>query len=105
MKGDTKMTVSRSEIAEKIVVQDNIQGKKVVVPAKTVEKILKQYEAHIINELQAGNTVQLTGFGTFSTRERAARKGRNPQTGEPLDIPSSVVPKFKPGKNFKDNIA
>ena len=48
--------------------------------------------------------VQLIGFGTFETRERAARTGRNPQTGEELKIAASVVPAFKAGKALKDNV-
>lgn len=52
----------------------------------------------------AGEKVQLVGFGTFETTERAARTGRNPQTGETLDIPASKSPKFKAGKAFKDAV-
>jgi DNA-binding protein HU-beta len=46
--------------------------------------------------------VQLVGFGNFEVRERSARKGRNPQTGEEIDIPASKVPAFKPGKQLRD---
>ena len=52
----------------------------------------------------AGEKVQLVGFGTFETTARAARTGRNPQTGETLDIPASKSPKFKAGKAFKDAV-
>jgi DNA-binding protein HU-beta len=52
--------------------------------------------------LAEGDTVTLIGFGTFTVRERAARKGRNPRTGEPLDIKAANVPVFKPGKALKD---
>lgn len=48
--------------------------------------------------------ITLVGFGTFSTSERAARTGRNPQTGETINIPATVVPKFKAGKSFKDAV-
>lgn len=48
--------------------------------------------------------VQLIGFGTFETRERAARKGRNPQDGTEIDIPATTVPAFKPGKALKDAV-
>ena len=58
----------------------------------------------ISQSLQAGDKVQIIGFGNFEVRERAARKGRNPQTGEEIDIAASKVPAFKPGKALKDAI-
>lgn len=58
----------------------------------------------ITNTLQEGNKVQLIGFGNFEVRERAARKGRNPQTGEEIEIAASKVPAFKPGKALKDAV-
>ncbi|HKJ67084.1 MAG TPA: HU family DNA-binding protein [bacterium] len=48
--------------------------------------------------------ITLVGFGTFSTSERAARTGRNPQTGETINIPATTVPKFKPGKSLKEAV-
>lgn len=58
----------------------------------------------ITNSLKEGNKVQLIGFGNFEVRERAARKGRNPQTGEEIEIAASKVPAFKPGKALKDAV-
>jgi len=58
----------------------------------------------ITQSLKKGDTVTLVGFGTFSVRERAARTGRNPQTGESINIKASKVPGFKPGKALKDAI-
>jgi DNA-binding protein HU-beta len=58
----------------------------------------------ISEALQSGDKVQLVGFGNFEVRERSARKGRNPQTGEEIEIPSSKIPAFKPGKALKDGI-
>ncbi|ASJ53414.1 HU family DNA-binding protein [Brevibacillus porteri] len=58
----------------------------------------------IADALKTGDKVQLIGFGNFEVRERAARKGRNPQTGEEIEIASSKVPAFKPGKQLKDSI-
>lgn len=58
----------------------------------------------ITSELASGGTVALTGFGTFSTSARAARTGRNPQTGEEIQIAAATLPKFKPGKNLKDRM-
>lgn len=58
----------------------------------------------ISDSLQNGDKVQLIGFGNFEVRERAARKGRNPQTGEEIEISASKVPAFKPGKALKDAV-
>lgn len=58
----------------------------------------------IANSLKKGDAVTLVGFGTFSVRERAARNGRNPRTGETIKIKASKVPGFKPGKALKDAI-
>ncbi|MFC7391560.1 HU family DNA-binding protein [Scopulibacillus cellulosilyticus] len=59
---------------------------------------------NIADALKEGSKVQLIGFGNFEVRERSARKGRNPQTGEEIDIPASKVPAFKPGKALKDAV-
>jgi DNA-binding protein HU-beta len=56
----------------------------------------------ISEALAAGDKVQLIGFGTFETRKRSARSGRNPQTGEVIQIPEAVVPAFKPGNKLKE---
>lgn len=58
----------------------------------------------ITEALKKGDKVQLIGFGNFEVRERAARKGRNPQTGEEMEIPASKVPAFKPGKALKEAV-
>ena len=58
----------------------------------------------ILEALKNGDKVQLIGFGNFEVRERAARKGRNPQTGEEIEISASKVPAFKPGKALKDAV-
>ncbi|WP_096200946.1 HU family DNA-binding protein [Bacillus sp. FJAT-45350] len=58
----------------------------------------------ITDTLKEGNKVQLIGFGNFEVRERAARKGRNPQTGEEIEIAASKIPAFKPGKALKDAV-
>lgn len=54
--------------------------------------------------LKNGEKVQLIGFGNFEVRDRAARKGRNPQTGAEIEIPASKVPAFKPGKALKEAV-
>ncbi|WP_059105841.1 HU family DNA-binding protein [Shouchella shacheensis] len=58
----------------------------------------------ITESLEKGETVQLIGFGNFEVRERAARKGRNPQTGEEIDIAATKTPAFKAGKQLKDAV-
>jgi DNA-binding protein HU-beta len=58
----------------------------------------------IIGALKAGDDVRLVGFGTFSVSDRAASEGRNPRTGEKINIPASKQPKFKAGKGLKDSL-
>lgn len=58
----------------------------------------------ITGALESGDSVALVGFGTFSVTNRAARTARNPQTGEPIDVPASKAPKFKAGKGLKDAV-
>ncbi len=69
---------------------------------KDNEAVLKAFIESVEETLESGNKVQLVGFGTFETRERAARVGRNPRTKEEIQIPASKVPVFKVGKEFKD---
>ena len=68
------------------------------------EKAVKAFSEVVAEELANGGKVQLVGFGTFELSKRAARKGRNPQTGEAMKIKASKTPKFKPGKAFKDAV-
>ncbi len=56
----------------------------------------------IVEMVAAGDKVQLVGFGTFEPRERSAKTGKNPRTGESIEIPASKIPAFKAGKAFKD---
>jgi DNA-binding protein HU-beta len=58
----------------------------------------------ITDSLKAGEKVQLIGFGNFEVKDRNARKGRNPRTGEEIDIPATKVPSFKPGKQLKERV-
>jgi len=69
---------------------------------KETETFLKAFIDSVEEALSNGEKVQLVGFGTFETRERAARTGRNPRTKEEIQIPASKVPVFKAGKEFKD---
>ena len=71
---------------------------------KDSEKALKAFVDVVTEELKKGEKIQLVGFGTFEVAERAARTGRNPQTGEEMTIAASKAPKFKAGKALKDSI-
>ncbi|MDE5589555.1 MAG: HU family DNA-binding protein [Acetatifactor sp.] len=72
------------------------------VSKKDAEKTLKAFTDVVAEELKKGGKVQLVGFGTFEVSERAAREGRNPQTGKAMKIAASKAPKFKAGKALKD---
>ena len=69
---------------------------------KDAEAALKAFTDVVSDELKNGGTVQLVGFGTYEVSERAAREGRNPQSGEVMKIAASKAPKFKAGKALKD---
>ncbi len=71
---------------------------------KEAEKALKAFTEVVAAELKKGGKIQLVGFGTFEVSERAAREGRNPQTGESMKIAACKAPKFKAGKALKDAI-
>ena len=69
---------------------------------KDAEKALKAFTDVVTEELKKGGKIQLVGFGTFEVSERAAREGRNPQTGKSMTIAASKAPRFKAGKALKD---
>lgn len=71
---------------------------------KDSEKAVNAFGEVVTEFLAKGEKVQLIGFGNFEVRTRAERKGRNPQTGEEIQIPASKVPAFKPGKALKDAV-
>ncbi|NLU10812.1 MAG: HU family DNA-binding protein [Tepidanaerobacter acetatoxydans] len=71
---------------------------------KDSEKALNAFIESVEEALMKRDKVQLVGFGTFEVRERSSRKGRNPQTGEEIDIPAASIPAFKAGKALKDSI-
>ena len=71
---------------------------------KDAEKAVNAFVSVISETLAEGDKVQLVGFGTFEVRQRAERKGRNPQTKEEITIPASKAPVFKAGKALKDSV-
>jgi len=82
----------------------SVMAEKSGLTKKDTEKALNSFIEAVEEALVNGDKVQLVGFGTFEVRERSARKGRNPQTGEEIDIPAASVPAFKAGKALKDSI-
>ncbi len=82
----------------------NAVAEKAELSKKDASKVLEAVTNSISETLKDGEKVSLLGFGTFEVRERAARKGRNPQTGEEIEIAASKVPAFKPGKELKDAV-
>ena len=71
---------------------------------KDAERLVEIVFESIIETLNLGEKIELRGFGSFRVRERGARRGRNPKTGDPVDIPAKRVPYFKPGKEMKELI-
>ncbi len=71
---------------------------------KDAERLVELVFESIIETLNQGEKIELRGFGSFRVRERGARRGRNPKTGDPVDIPAKRVPYFRPGKDLKEMI-
>ena len=72
--------------------------------AEEVEQVVDIFFEEIAERLAEGGRVELRGFGAFSTRQRESRQGRNPRTGETVEVPSKSVPYFKPGKEMRKRI-
>ena len=87
--------MNRTELVEAM-------AKKTGLSKKDAEAALKSFIDTVGTALKKGDKVQLVGFGSFEVAKRAARKGKNPQTGETIKIPASKAPKFKAGKALKD---
>ena len=79
-------------------------AEKAELSKKDAEKVLKAFVDVVTEEMKKGEKVQLVGFGTFEVSERAAREGRNPQTGKTMKIEACKAPKFKAGKALKDAV-
>ncbi len=75
------------------------------VSKKEADAILAAFVDTIVAEVSLGNKVSLVGFGSFERRERQAREGRNPKTGEKMQISATRIPAFSPGKLFKEKVA
>ncbi|MFY9114882.1 MAG: HU family DNA-binding protein [Dethiobacteria bacterium] len=82
----------------------NAVSAEVELSKKDTEKVVNAVFKNITDALAKGDKVQVIGFGTFATRKREARKGRNPATREEITIPATTVPVFKAGKGLKDRV-
>jgi integration host factor subunit beta len=91
-------TVIRSELVEKLC-DDHPD-----LTVKEIERVVTAFFDSVIDQLAAGGRVELRGFGAFSTREREARRGRNPRTGAAVEVDAKRVPYFKPGKEMRERL-
>lgn len=89
--------MNKSELIEAIAASADI-------PKAAASRALDAMVDSVTDSLKRGDSVSLVGFGTFAVKERAARTGRNPQTGEPIQISAAKVPSFKAGKALKDSV-
>ncbi len=88
---------NKAELVERVAQKTNLTKKDVTATVEALFESIQDY-------LSEGEKVQVIGFGTFEVRDRAARKGRNPQTGEEIQIAATKVPGFKAGKALKDAV-
>lgn len=89
--------MNKGELVDKI-------AEKASVTKKDADIVLSAMLDVILDTVASGDKVTLVGFGTFEARDRQAREGRNPSTGEPIKIPATKVPAFSAGKSFKDKV-
>ncbi|TET66627.1 MAG: HU family DNA-binding protein [Candidatus Aminicenantes bacterium] len=90
--------MNKAELVEKVANQTGLTK-------RTSREAVDAMISAITDSLGREEKVTLIGFGTFQVRERKARKGRNPQTGETIQIPAKKVPKFRPGKGLREKVA
>ncbi|WP_279625621.1 nucleoid-associated protein HU-beta [Xenorhabdus ishibashii] len=91
------MRVNKSQLIDKIAVDANISK-------AAAGRVVDAFISSVSGALKNGDDVALVGFGTFTVRERAARTGRNPQTGKEIKIAAAKVPAFRAGKGLKDAV-
>lgn len=88
------MTMNKTDLINNIAAKSGLSK-------KDVETVLNGFLGEVTGALSKGEKVQLIGFGTFETRQRSSRVGRNPQTGKEIKIPASKIPAFKAGNKLK----
>ncbi len=91
-------TVNKSDLISQVATQASLTK-------NDAEKAIDVVFESITQSLKNGEDVRLIGFGTFAVANRAASEGRNPRTGDPIQIPAQRVPKFRPGKGLKDAVS
>jgi len=91
------MTMTKADLVETVAIQADISRK---LADDAVQVVLES----VIKALQSGDKVELRGLGSFRIRERGPRIGRNPKTGEKVDVPSKRIPYFKPGKFLREEL-
>ena len=91
------LTMNKAQLVEKIATDAEISK-------AAATRALDAFTGAVTTSLKEGNSVALVGFGTFSVKERAARTGRNPQTGAEIQIAAATIPSFKAGKGLKDQV-
>lgn len=94
-------------MAKKLMKDDIVNSvvKETGLSKKDAGAAVEAFTKTVQDALKKGNSIGLIGFGTFEVRTRAAREGRNPQTGEPIKIPEKKVPAFKAGKKLRDAVS
>ncbi len=90
--------MTKSELVEIIA------SKQTQLSVKDVELAVKTVIEHMSQALAEGQRIEIRGFGSFSLHYRAPRTGRNPKTGEPVQLPAKYVPHFKPGKELREEV-
>jgi integration host factor subunit beta len=88
-------TMTKADLVEEVI-------RATELPRKDSEIIVETVFESIIGALQGGDKIEIRGFGSFRTRERRGRTGRNPKTGAKVDVPAKKIPFFKPSKELKD---
>ena len=91
------MTMNRKELVAEIASRSQLTQ-------KDVDKVLTNFFDIVGDTLTKGDKIQIAGFGTFEVREKKARTGKNPRTGEPMEIAASKAPAFKAGKLLKEKV-
>lgn len=90
--------MTKSELIEALAVKQN------QLTQKDIDAAVKTLLEHMSQALAAGERIEIRGFGSFSLHHRPARTGRNPKTGETVQLPAKHVPHFKPGKELRDRV-
>ncbi len=93
----TDSTVTKADLVEEVV-------RVTELPRKESESVVETIFESIIGALQSGDRIEIRGFGSFRTRQRRGRTGRNPKTGAKVEVPPKRIPFFKPSKELKDHV-